>query len=602
VVDARDDNSGRVGLIGKTLGRYRITAELGRGGMATVYRAFDPQLGREVAVKVMHGTFTGRGDIEKRFRREAQAVAATKHASIVDIFDFAPGGDGEPGYIVTEIIEGPTLRQLMNDCGGRLLPEVATAIGVRVASALGAAHSHGIIHRDVKPDNVMIDCRPGAAVRVLLTDFGVARIVEDDTMTATGSILGSPAYMSPEQARGHDVGKPSDVFSLGALLYHLVTGRPPFPGKDPLTVIASILGGEIPRPGQLAPHVGPALEAVIMRCLKRAPEDRYADASAVHAALRTVFQEARGGGDSDSDSDGDPLRMFFDDRDAFTATLKMRVAGQAYENARLCVRRGDLTRALAEVNRTFAYQPGHGGAEALLGRITARRRWSTVGKVAAALVLLAGGGAAAAKLITARRATTAATMAASPAASPSPIVAAQAPEAPVAKVLAVTAAGSSEKKLAATVSTDVVAPARKSAIRRPASARGTAARAARTPVEDQPTAIGTPPTVTENAPPPIAATTTPVAPIAPPPANSGLANASLVIRASEGFCSPSVDQQPAKIRPVYEHIAPGSHQIFCTMPGGAKHLAGTYELLPGTRPNLVVVPGPDGTPVLARPQ
>src|SRR5215468_4088952 len=122
---------GRVGLVGKTLGRYRISAELGRGGMATVYRAFDPQLARDVAVKVMHGAFTGRGDIERRFRREAQAVAALKHESIVDVFDFAPGGDGEPAYIVSELVEGPTLRQLLDRAGGRLVPEVAVLVAAR---------------------------------------------------------------------------------------------------------------------------------------------------------------------------------------------------------------------------------------------------------------------------------------------------------------------------------------------------------------------------------------------------------------------------------------------------------------------------------------
>ena len=125
--------------------------------MATVYRAFDPQLGRDVAIKVMHGAFTGRGDIEARFRREAQAVAALKHDGIVDVFDFAPGGDGEPGYIVSELVEGPTLRRSSNSAGGRLLPEVAALIAARVAAALGAAHARGIVHRDVKPDNVMFD-------------------------------------------------------------------------------------------------------------------------------------------------------------------------------------------------------------------------------------------------------------------------------------------------------------------------------------------------------------------------------------------------------------------------------------------------------------
>ena len=627
--DARDDSSGRVGLIGKTLGRYRITAELGRGGMATVYRAFDPQLGRDVAVKVMHGTFTGRGDIEKRFRREAQAVAAIKHDSIVDIFDFAPGGDGEPGYIVTEIIEGPTLRELMIQCGGRLLPEVAAAIGVRVASALGAAHDHGIIHRDVKPDNVMIDCRAGARVRVLLTDFGVAHIVEDDTMTATGSLLGSPAYMSPEQARGQAVGLPSDVFSFGALLYHLVTGRPPFPGKDPLTVIAAILTGEVPRPSQIEAHVGPALEAVIVRCLKRAPDDRYPNASALHAALRTVVQDSRHGGEDD------PLRAFFDDRASFLAVIKTEVAAQAYHSARQCVRRGDLARALAEVNRVFAYQPGHAGAESLLARITARRRWGRVGKAAAIAVLLASSVGAAAKMITARRGAPVETAAVTAPAKATAVTSAnrdqhaeqQAPATASAAQTPVETrgteptresegAGASGKKAVprrlAGAHRSTAHPVRALAPAEEATVLPTpAATAAAAEPEPAPgSAVASPSatTTSEAITPPAGAATT--APISPPPlaaagaavAAGELSTASLVIRASQGFCSPSVDQQPAKIRPIYDHIAAGTHQIFCTMPGGAKHLAGTYELLPGTRPNLVVVPGPNGAPVLARPQ
>ncbi|HXI55048.1 MAG TPA: serine/threonine-protein kinase [Polyangia bacterium] len=625
--DAPDDNSGRVGLIGKTLGRYRITAELGRGGMATVYRAFDPQLGRDVAVKVMHLTFTGRGDIERRFRREAQAVAAIKHESIVDIFDFAPGGDGEPGYIVTELIQGPTLRELMNDCGGRILPEVALLIGVRVAGALAAAHSHGIIHRDVKPDNVMIDCRPGAPVRVLLTDFGVARIVEDDTMTATGSILGSPAYMSPEQARGHDVALSSDVFSFGALLYHVVTGRPPFPGKDPLAVIAGILGGEIPRPSQIQPHVGPALEAIILRCLKRAPAERYADASLVHAALRALMQEAGVGVDPDGGGDG--LRAFFDDRDRFLRAVKARVAAQALENARQCVRRGELARALGEVNRVFAYEAGHRGAEALLARINSRRRWGSVGRYMAVAVLLAGGGAAAAKVIASRRT--------APAQAPAPMVAAPVAASTVARAepapgidvvppaaAAVTATatataieGSPVKKTGPNRRTERRAPLARG--NRPAAMNElpgaaspaspiSAGAAPSSGIEPSPAAesktVDPPPRATNNEAPGPPTTPSPGAATAAssPASPSSLATASLVLRASQGFCSPSVDEQPAKVRPVYEQLAAGPHKIFCTLPGGAKHLAGTYQLLPGTRPNLVVIPGPDGVPILARPQ
>src|SRR5262249_46483319 len=146
------------------------------------------------------------------------------------------------------------------------------------------------VHRDVKPDNVMIGLGPGnkGGARVLLTDFGIARMTEDDTMTATGSILGSPSYMSPEQARSGNIGPGSDVFSLGATLYQMVVGRTPFQGKDPLTVIAALVSGEFLRPGQVDAHVGPELEAVIMRCLKRQPEERYADGAALAAALREL--------------------------------------------------------------------------------------------------------------------------------------------------------------------------------------------------------------------------------------------------------------------------------------------------------------------------
>src|SRR5262249_30630858 len=155
-----------------------------------------------------------------------------------------------PAYIVSELVEGPTLRQLLDRAGGRVLPEIAVLVAARVAEALGAAHARGIVHRDVKPDNVMIDLGARKPARVLLTDFGIARMPEDDTMTATGSILGSPSYMSPEQARSGTIGPGSDVFSLGATLYQMVVGRTPFQGKDPLTVIAALVSGEFPRPGQ----------------------------------------------------------------------------------------------------------------------------------------------------------------------------------------------------------------------------------------------------------------------------------------------------------------------------------------------------------------
>jgi serine/threonine-protein kinase len=409
VTDVIEDT--RVGLIGKTIGRYRVTAELGRGGMATVYRAHDPQLGRDVAIKVMHGAFAGRAELEARFRREARAVAGIKHDGIVNVFDFAPAAAGEPGYIVTEIVEGPTLRAVMDRHGGRLWPEVATLVAVRLASALGAAHTRGIVHRDVKPDNVMFDLSSPATARVLLTDFGIAHMTEGETMTATGAIVGSPIYMSPEQARGQDnIGPPSDVFSLGVLIYHVTTGRPPFNGRDPLTAIAAILRGEFLRPSQVDARVGPALEAVILRCMKTAPGERFPDGNALAAALADIAADVEkmlGSHDGDA---GAALRRFFDDqaggagagagaagapggsRPSFTAMVAPRVADQAYGQARHHARRGELARALSETNRAFAYAPDHAGARALLAGIARRRR---AGKLAvaglAAVALVAGG-------------------------------------------------------------------------------------------------------------------------------------------------------------------------------------------------------------------
>jgi serine/threonine-protein kinase len=566
---------GKVGLVGKTLGRYRIAAELGRGGMATVYRAFDPALGRDVAVKVMHGAFAGRGEIERRFRREAQAVAALRHDGIVAVYDFAPGGDGEPAYIVTELCAGPTLRQLLVAAGGRLLPEVAAPIAARVAEALGAAHERGIVHRDVKPDNVMLDARP-TGVRVLLADFGIARLVEDDTLTATGSILGSPPYMSPEQARGREVGPPSDVFSLGVTLYQMTTGRMPFAGKDPLAVVAAILAGEFLRPSQVDAHVAPELEAVIMRCLRREPGERYPTGAALAAALRAL-----GAGRAGDADEGALLRRFVDDRAAFEAAIKGPVADEAVARGREHLRRGELTRALSQVSRALAYVPEHRGAEALLAAISARRRWGRVALCAAAAALLVAGGVG---LRAARRAravqqtipATTVGAAAAPLPLPPPAPGASPQPAPLAE----------EVEASAKTATK---PKRHPVTRRPSPA-----------TEARPAEAAAPPPAGAEAP------SQPPAPIPPPvttpAAAAPPAEGMLTLRASHGFCTPSLDDRAGGLRPVYEHVPAGPHRIFCTVPGGARQLAGSYELRAGTRPSLVIVPGPDGKPALARPE
>jgi serine/threonine-protein kinase len=542
--------------------------------MATVYRAFDPQLGREVAVKVMHGAFTGRGDIERRFRREAQAVAALKHEGIVDVFDFAPGGDGEPAYIVSELVEGPTLRGFVEGAGGKVLPEIAVAIGTRVAAALGAAHARGIVHRDVKPDNVMIDLGAGG-VRVLLTDFGIARMTEDDTMTATGSILGSPSYMSPEQAKSATITPASDVFSLGVTLYQLVTGRMPFPGKDPLTVIAALVAGEFLRPSRVEARVAPELEAVMVRCLMRAPAERYADGNAAAAALRELAANAPLGGLSE----GEALRRFREDRAAFERELGPRVADAAVERARGCVRRAELSRALAHLNRALAYVPDHRGATALLAQISSRRRWVKGAAVAGALLIVAGG--AAAGLRAARRPASGPATHAPAVASPAPLVVAPPPVAPTAPAVV-----APPPEASPTPPARAAAPAR----RRERGKQAPPPMAVATPVAAAPSTVEPPP----PSPPPVAA---------PPPAPAApVATAGITLRARQGFCSPSLDDRPPALRPIYQGVEVGPHTIYCTLPGGERVRVGTFELRAGTHPDLIVVRGTDGRPTLGRPE
>jgi serine/threonine-protein kinase len=575
-----EGRAGRVGLVGKTLGRYRISAELGRGGMATVYRAYDPQLARDVAVKVMHGAFTGRGDIERRFRREAQAVASLKHDCIVDVFDFAPGGDGEPAYIVSELVEGPTLRQLLEQAGGRLPPEIAVVVASRVAAALAAAHARGIVHRDVKPDNVMIDFGKGGA-RVLLTDFGIARMVEDDTMTATGSILGSPSYMSPEQARSGTIEPASDVFSLGVTLYHMVVGRTPFQGKDPLTVIASLVSGEYLRPGRVEARVGPELEALIVRCLKHQAAERYADGNQLLSALRELTAATAPA--IVASDEAAALRSFRDDPKELERRLAAPVADACVERARAAIRRGELTKALAQINRAVAYAPGHRGAEALLAAISSRRRWTKFVAAGATLAVVGGAVVGARSLVRrappreAARVERPSPPSAPPAASPPTPVAVRVPEVPAA---ATTSAAARRDERAP--------PRKRERIKRSVAP---AAPVAAAPVASPPPAVVAPP-----SPPP------PVVVEAPPPAPRPAPTAGITLRARQGFCSPSLDDRAPALRPIYEGVPVGRHQVFCTLPGGTRELAGSYELRAGTHPDLIIVPGPDGHPTLGRPE
>jgi eukaryotic-like serine/threonine-protein kinase len=266
-VDEREDRATRDPvLIG---GRYEVGPELGRGGMAKVFRGTDTVLGRPVAVKVLAPQFSEDPAFVDRFRREAQAAARLNHPNLVSVFD--TGSDDGIHYIVMEFVDGKTLADYLSG-GGRIMPQRAIEIADAVARALEAAHAQGVIHRDIKPGNIMIT--PTGEVKV--TDFGIARVVAGaDTVAQTAAVLGTASYLSPEQAQGQPVDRRSDLYSLGCVLYEMLTGRPPFLWDSPVAVASRhVLEQPVP-PSRLNPDVGPGLDAVVMRSLAKNPANRY---------------------------------------------------------------------------------------------------------------------------------------------------------------------------------------------------------------------------------------------------------------------------------------------------------------------------------------
>jgi len=278
-------------LLGTTLnGRYRLEARIGAGGMSTVYRALDETLQRQVAVKLMNREVASDSDQLERFRREARAVAQLSHPHVVGVID-AGEDDGRP-YIVFEYVEGETLKERIRRCG-RLPIAEAVAYAIEVARALGAAHARHIVHRDVKPQNVLIDEEGSAKV----TDFGIARTLDEDGLTADGRVLGTTDYVSPEQALGQPVTGQSDLYSLGIVLYEMLTGEVPFKGESQVAVAMKHVREALPDIQLRRPEVSAALAAVIDRATAKRQEDRYADDAELIADLEDVLaiETARAG-------------------------------------------------------------------------------------------------------------------------------------------------------------------------------------------------------------------------------------------------------------------------------------------------------------------
>jgi len=280
-----------VSLEGQTLGKYRVLDQLGRGGMAQVYRAYHPQLDRYVAIKVLRSDLVEEQEFLTRFRREAQAVAGLRHPNIVQVFDFDVQGDVY--FMVMELLEGDTLKARLNDYRLRGEPrsvpfgEIVRVL-LDVLEGLAYAHGEGMIHRDIKPANIMLTKR-GQAV---IGDFGIAQIVGATRHTVSGALMGTLNYMAPEQGLEGRSDARSDIYSMGIVLYEMLTQRTPFDADTPLAVLMKHLNDPLPLPRKVDASIPESFERVVLKALSKRPEERYQSAKEMSQALRQAVEEA----------------------------------------------------------------------------------------------------------------------------------------------------------------------------------------------------------------------------------------------------------------------------------------------------------------------
>ncbi|MEO7033870.1 MAG: serine/threonine-protein kinase [Polyangiaceae bacterium] len=331
--------------------------EIGHGGMATVYRARDKRLGREVAVKVIHHHLRENKEVAARFVSEARAVAKVKHPNIVEVYDVSDADEPER-YLVQELVRGTTLRQLIVT-QGHLPPEVAAAIAVEIAGALEHAHGLGVIHRDMKPENVLVDMPTEGQVaevaalvpRVKITDFGIAKLLDVQGVTSTGQVLGSPAHMAPEQIEGGDVSACADVFGLGVLLYESLVGKLPFDGKNPAQVLRRVLDGTFTPADRARPTIGSGLSQIVSKALARDASARYQSAGALADALKVELAQL---------GFNEPRREIFEflkDPAAYQALYEPRLLGELVKRANHARAHKDFVGAASAFNRALAFRP-----------------------------------------------------------------------------------------------------------------------------------------------------------------------------------------------------------------------------------------------------
>ncbi len=332
-------------MIGTSVDRYKIVEELGHGGMSVVYRGVDTTLDRDVAVKVLHDHLAKKAESRRRFHREAKAIARLRHPNILSIYDYS-AEDADRSYIVMEYVKGWNLREFLAE-HGTPPPEIAALIGMKIAEALSNAHDHGIIHRDLKPENVMVS----STGELKLTDFGIAHVIDAETMTQTGSLLGSPAHMAPEIIEGERVDRRADVFSLGTVLYWLASGQLPFEGANAPQVLKRVLQGDYVDPETVDPCIGHELSHVIRKCMSHDADGRYEKVRDVRSELQNI---AEAGGLDDLDLE---LRKYLTQPEAYSTEFNDSIVAVLEKRARTAQNAKELPTAMALFNRILAYEP-----------------------------------------------------------------------------------------------------------------------------------------------------------------------------------------------------------------------------------------------------
>ncbi|HTM45308.1 MAG TPA: serine/threonine-protein kinase [Polyangiaceae bacterium] len=353
--------------------KYELLEEIGHGGMATVYRARDRRLGREVAIKLIHPHLRQNPEVAARFISEAKTVAKLRHPNIVEVYDVSDSGEDER-YLVVELIRGVTLRQLLSE-HQRLPVEVAVGVALELALALEHAHKEGVIHRDIKPENVLVETATGggtSAVRVMLTDFGIAKLLDAQGITSTGQVLGSPAHMAPEQIEGAAVDVRADVFGLGVLLYECLVGHLPFDGKNPAQVLRAVLEGTFIRADKERPEVGSRFALQVSKALARDVDRRFASVSDFAAALRNELSALQ------FDSTEGEVAQFVSSPASYLTAYPERIVERLVTAGELARKNRQVALATAHFNRALAYRPGDPQLLARVSGLARRKRFSSL--------------------------------------------------------------------------------------------------------------------------------------------------------------------------------------------------------------------------------